>query len=109
MARKDFDQYYNQICNQYFELQKVMKDLSEEVSNGMIEPERIEQLKQTIVPVENNYRTLGYIKYLLDKPTRKSKHAKYKQRNKKLLEQCEGRTQEDLVKENNEVISHLHI
>lgn len=109
MARKDFDQYYNQICSQYFELQEVMKDLSEEVSNGMIEPERIEQLKQTIVPVENNYRTLGYIKYLLDKPTRKSKHAKYNQMNKKLLKQCEGRTQEDLVKENNEVISHLHI
>ena len=45
MARRDFDNYYNQICNQYFELQQVLEDLSKEVSEGMIEPERIEQLK----------------------------------------------------------------
>ena len=109
MARKDFDNYYTQICNQYFELQQVLEDLSKEVSQGMIEPERIEQLKQTIVPVENNYRTLGYIKYLLDKPTRKQKEARYKNMNKKLLKQCEGRTQEDLVKENNDIIKGLHI
>ena len=109
MARKDFDNYYNQICNQYFELQQVLEDLSKEVSEGMIEPERIEQLKQTIVPVENNYRTLGYIKYLLDKPTRKQKEVRYKNMNKKLLKQSEGRTQEDLVKENNDIIKSLHI
>ena len=109
MARKDFDNYYNQICNQYFELQQVLEDLSKEVSEGMIEPERIEQLKQTIVPVENNYRTLGYIKYLLDKPTRKSKESRYKSMNKKLLKQCEGRTQKDLVRENNDIIKGLHI
>lgn len=109
MARKDFDNYYNQICNQYFELQQVLEDLSKEVSEGMIEPERIEQLKQTIVPVENNYRTLGYIKYLLDKPTRKQKEARYKSMNKKLIEQCNGRTQEDIVKENNDIIKSLHI
>lgn len=109
MARRDFDNYYNQICNQYFELQQVLEDLSKEVSEGMIEPERIEQLKQTIVPVENNYRTLGYIKYLLDKPTRKQKEARYKNMSKKLLKQCEGRTREDLVKENNDIIKGLHI
>ena len=109
MARRDFDNYYNQICTQYFELQQVLEDLSKEVSEGMIEPERIEQLKQTIVPVENNYRTLSYIKYLLDKPTRKQKEVRYKNMNKKLLKQSEGRTQEDLVKENNDIIKSLHI
>lgn len=109
MARRDFDNYYNQICSQYFELQQVLEDLSKEVSEGMIEPERIEQLKQTIVPVENNYRTLGYIKYLLDKPTRKRKELRYKNMNKKLLKQSEGRTQKDLVKENSDIIKGLHI
>lgn len=109
MARRDFDNYYNQICNQYFELQQVLKDLSKEVSEGMIEPKRIEQLKQTIVPVENNYRTLGYIKYLLDKPKRKRKELRYRNMSKKLLKQSEGRTQKDLVRENNDIIKGLHI
>lgn len=109
MARKDFDEYYNKICEQYYQLQEVLKDLSEELSNGLVEPERVSQLKQTILPVENNYKTLGYIKYLLDKPTRKSKHKKYQQMNNKLLKECEGKTEEDLVNENNSIINNLKL
>lgn len=109
MARKDFDQYYNQICEQYFELQDMLKEISQEVSEGIVEPERIEQLKKTIQPIENNYRTLGYIKYLLDKPTRKQKQKMYKKMNQKLLKQCEGKTQEDLVKEGQSILSNLSL
>lgn len=109
MARKHFDEYYNQICNQYFQLQEVLQDLSNEVSNGLVEPERLEQLKNTIIPVENNYRTLGYIKYLLDKPNRKKKQPKYDNVNKKLLNQCSGRTQKDLVEQNDSIIKNLKL
>ena len=109
MARKDFDVYYNQICEQYMQLQNVLKDLSEEVSNGVVEPERIEQLKQTIIPVENNYRTLGYIKYILDKPTRKHKQSRYKNQNNKLLSQCKGKTKDDILLENKKIIENLKL
>lgn len=107
--KKDFDDYYNQICKQYDELQEVLADLSEEVSNGMIEPERIEQLKLTIKPVENSYRTLSYIKYLLDKPKRASKQGRYANRSKKLLQASIGYTQDDVEKENRSIIDNLQL
>lgn len=109
MARKDFDNYYNKICLQYRELQNVLADISKEVSEGMIEPERLEQVKQTILPVENNYKTLGYIKYLLDKPSRRSKHKKYDKVNSKLVSSCSGRTQSDLIGENDNIINNLKV
>lgn len=107
MAKKDFDLYYNQICTQYFQLQDVLRDISEEVSKGLVEPERIDQLKQTILPVENSYRTLSYIKYLIDKPTRKAKCSRYKAQNKKLLSNC--RTKEEILSENSAIIDNLKL
>lgn len=109
MAKKDFDKYFYTICDQYKQLQNVLKDLSLEVSNGMVEPERLEQLKQTIIPVENNYRTLSYIKYLLDMPKRKSKISSYKNRNKKLLEEAKDKTGQNIKQENANIISSLTI
>ena len=109
MAKKHFDEYYNQICNQYNSLQLALKELTAEVDSGMIEPERLENLKQTIVPVEDNYRTLSYIKYLLNKPTRDRKVPRYKGANKKLLARSEGRTEFDLYKENENIISTLKL
>ena len=105
--KKDFDDYYNQICRQYAELQEVLADLSDEVSNDMIEPERIKQLKLTIKPVENSYRTLSYIKYLLDKPKRASKQRRYNSSSKNLLLASAGHTQEEVVKENKSIIDNL--
>ena len=107
MSKRDFDKYYDNISAQYAELQEVLADLSEEVSNDMIEPERIEQLKLTIKPVENSYRTLSYIKYLLDKPKRASKQSRYSNRSKNLLLASAGHTQEEIEKENKSIIDNL--
>lgn len=109
MSIKHFNEYYDQICNQYFQLQQTLQDLSEEVSNGMVEPERIEQIKQTILPVENNYKTLSYIKYLLNMPNKKSKLNKYKNQQKKLVEISKGKTKEDLINQNNQILENLHL
>lgn len=107
MARKHFDEYYNKICSQFFSLKEVFDDLSQEVANGMVEPERMEQLEKTIQPIRNNYQTLSYIKYLLDMPTRKEKEAIHKKMNKKLLQISEGRHEEDIIRENSDILNGL--
>ena len=86
MARRDFDEYYRKIASQLFELDKVFKDLSAEADAGIVEPERIEQLKITIEPIRTSYHTLSYIKYLLDMPARKSKRARYNCQNKRCFD-----------------------
>lgn len=109
MARKHFDDYYNTICKQYFDLNEVMKDLSEDVENGMRTPEAVEQLKATIAPVQNNYKTLSYIKYLLDKPTRSRKVKSFNRSSRNLLIISKGRQAKDLIEENLQALNDAQI
>ncbi len=107
MARKDFDEYFYKISKQFNELNNALQELSEEVNSGMYEPERLEQLKATIAPVKSSFDTLNYIRYLLDKPTRKSKHARYNGQNKKVIERTKYLSMEEVVKNNQTVINSI--
>lgn len=108
MARKDFDDYYNKITSQFQQLNAVFEDMNREVENGMVEPERIEQLKLTIEPIKTSYHTLTYIKYLLDKPSRKSKHTRYDGQNKKRLELSKGYHSSDYINRNKKILETLN-
>jgi hypothetical protein len=107
MARKDFDEYYNKIASQLFELDRVFKDLSAEADSGMVEPERLEQVKVTIEPIKTSYQTLSYIKYLLDKPTRKSKRSRYDGQNKRVLDSTKGYQSKDYIDRNSQILRGL--
>lgn len=107
MARKDFDEYYNKISSQLFELDKVFKELAAEADAGMVEPERLEQVKITIEPIKTSYHTLSYIKYLLDKPAKKSKHERYDKQNKKVLNSSKGYHSRDYIDKNSQILGGL--
>lgn len=107
MARKDFDAYYNKIASQLFELDRVFKDLSAEADAGMVEPERLENVKRTIEPIRNSYQTLSYIKYLLDMPANKQKRTRFKGQNKKLLEASKGSQSKDVIERNDQILKEL--
>lgn len=108
MAKKDFEDYYKKVYSQFYSLQQVFDDLTEEIAKGMVEPERKEQLEKTIEPIKNSFQTLSYIKYLLDKPARKHKEPRYKRANKKLLELSQGKHANDILKNNQDIINSLH-
>ena len=107
MARKDFDNYYQQIYKQFHQLNEVFNDLAKEVAEGMVEPERQTELEKTIEQIKTSYQTLSYIKYLLDKPKRKSKHQAYDKRSKKLLNISKGNQQKDLIERNADILNNL--
>ena len=107
MARKDFDEYLSVITRQYLELNDVLAEMSKEVSENIIEPERLEQLKATIAPVKQSFDTLNYIRYLLDKPTRKSKHEWYNKQNKSVIRSTQHVDKESTCKRNKEIIDNL--
>ena len=109
MARKHFNIYYDQICEQYEGLKQALEDMSKEAAEGMIEPERVEQLKQTIAPIHDSYKTLTYIKYLLDKPARTRKEARYNSAMKKTLAACQGRTQKEIIEENQRILDTMKL
>lgn len=70
MAKKDVMHYYDVISNQYLEMQESLKDMEEELRKNLISPDRVEQLKQTIEPIKNNYMRISYIVFLLNKPNK---------------------------------------
>lgn len=105
MARKDLINYYNEVCNQYHEFVEELKDFQYLCNKGLVAPEVIEQATRTIEPLKNNWQTLNYIIFLLNKPTKKSKITRYINQNKKLLKDC--KTDEEIYKENQKAIDNL--
>ena len=55
MSVKAVKRYYDQICDQYKEMLENIKDLEKEAAEGLVEPERIERLKEQIAPIKQNY------------------------------------------------------
>lgn len=108
MAKRDFDEYYNKIFKQYNELQVTLEDMSKEVSNGMIEPERLEALKNTVAPVATSFQTLSYIKYLLDIPARKIKRKRYNT-NSCLLKRAGEHTGNNIMSKNQDIIDNVKL
>ena len=101
MAVKHIKEYYNQICNQYLDMLKEIKDFEEESKKGLIEPERLDKIKEDIEPMKNNYERWSYMMFLLNKPSRKSKHKKYEEQNKKFLKSIKDSNKIDAVLEEN--------
>ena len=82
MARKDFEEYYDQIKKQYFGIIHMMEEVGAESGEKMIDPQVIENLQNILAPVKNSYLSLAYVEYLLNLP----KDKKIRIRNKKQFE-----------------------
>ena len=108
MAVKHVKEYYEQICNQYVQMNQELRDFQKEVENGLVEPERIDNLKKIIEPLKNNYMTISWIMYLLNQPQRPSKERAYERRNRKFLETLDNKfKKESILKENEDVINNI--
>lgn len=108
MAKKDFDEYFLKISKQYFSLEKAMQELSIEVNQKMTDPKVLESFSKTIEPIKTSYSTLLYIKYLLDKPTKNSKHKAFDKQNVKVLEKSKGYQDKDFIEKNDKILKSLN-
>ena len=101
MSIKHVEEYYNQICRQYQEMLDDIKDLEKECTEGIVEPERIDRLKEQIAPIKNNYERWSYMMFLLHQPNRKSKVKRYQKQNEKLLKSLSKANSLDSILEEN--------
>ena len=108
MAVKDIKEYYAQVESQYNEMIKEIKDFEKEAEQGLIEPERLDQIKEGIKPLMNNYQTLSWIMFLLNAPNRKSKRAKYERQTRRLqLSLDDSKSKDAIIKENKATLNNL--
>lgn len=83
MGVKHVKDYYDQIGNDYHEMIQTLKDMEEECNNGLVSPERVEQLKKMLEPIKTNYARISYIMFLLNMPNKKEKQRWYAKQNSK--------------------------
>ncbi len=108
MSVKDIKNYYNQICEQRQEMINELKDFEEEAKNNLIEPERLDKIKESIQPLMDNYERWSYIMFLLNKPVKKKKHKVYEKSNNKFIRDLNIKNSiESTIEENNKVIDKI--
>lgn len=98
MAKKDIDIYFQQVCKDYHELVTTLHEMEEEVSKGLLDPDKLIQIKEYIEPIKINWQRISYIIYLLNKPAKNKKSKRYADQNKKLVH--ENSTLNDVHNEN---------
>lgn len=108
MAVKDVKRYYDIICEQYQEMVDNIKELEREAEKGLIEPERVDRLKEQVAPLKTNYERWSYMIFLLNQPSRKTKKPRYAKQNKKLLNAIsQNNTADSVIDENVETLKHI--
>lgn len=108
MSVKHVRKYYEQVEQQYQDMLAEIKDFEELALKEMFDPERLEQIKETIQPMLRNYETLSYIMYLLNKPNRESKADKYERQHKKDIRKISpSATMDGVISTNNSVLEKL--
>ena len=105
MAKKYFEMYYVEVCAQYHEMNNDIKEMELQVQEGMVKPEFLDKLKTMIAPIFNNWRTVNYIKFLLDMPVKKEKSTGYIKRNKEFLKNCKQK--DEIKSEGDDVLNQL--
>lgn len=109
MSKRDVEKYYETICNQYHDLLNELRDFEEEATKGLIEPERLDTIKESLKPLVANYERVSYIMFLLNQPNKKEKKKKYiKQISKKLSQLDKNNSIESTIEENKEVLDSFN-
>lgn len=109
MAVKDVRTYLYTVQAQYLEMKNDLADFEEALQAGYITEDRLEEIKDEVARLENNYHRLLYIVYLLELPNRKAKQPKYRKANKKLEAEFErlNATDTQVFEENKSILSEM--
>lgn len=108
MSKKHVDAYYKQICAQYMALKEEIKEFEKECSDGLVAPEKLDELKATIQPLMDNYQRISYIMYLFNLPNSKDKQKAYHRVSRKQLEKLDKKfSLESAIEENKSILDSL--
>ena len=84
MALKQVKTYYRQVEHQYFRMLEDSKEFDELLKQGKVDQSQIDQIHLMLSKLEENYKRLSYIMFLIGAPNRTKKLPKYNQQNAKL-------------------------
>ena len=108
MSVKHVKDYYNTMTKDYIDaketLEKMKNEITDESASEYIK--RVDEFKSYFYKIEENYKRISYIIYLLDMPNKKEKKRKYEKMNSKKVT---DRTLEKVHEENVACLNKLNI
>jgi trans-2-enoyl-CoA reductase len=109
MAIKDVKIYYYNVLSQYLEMKNDLKDFEQAFADGHITEDRLDEVRHDIEQIEDNYKRISFILYLLAMPKRKGKKEQYIKAQNVLTDYFEktGHDMDAVLKEDEDVLKHL--
>lgn len=110
MSVRDVKEYYLSVVRDYKDMLQELQDFEIELQHNLVSPEKVDELKQLMEPIKNNYQTLSYIIYLLNKPQRNSKvkQAKYDKQHKKDISFIDPKfTKTGILEQNKQALQNI--
>ena len=101
MSVKSLKQHYEQVVAQYTEMLNDLKDMENELAEGLVSPDFIDNLKANIAPIKHNYEWWSYVMFLLHEPQRDAKREKYRKIMKNFKDKLDPREDPKVVLESN--------
>lgn len=106
MARKDFEEYYSKIKEQYFRMVNMLGEVDKSSGEKLIDPQTVQNLQIILEPVKNSYLSLAYIEYLLNLPKNKKVRVRNKRQFDSLLSKIDkSSTSQEVLKSNDLLIN----
>lgn len=100
MAKKDFDEYYSGYYKMYRNAVEELENYGTLAKDNLMSEEDMKLAKEALNPIFESWNFLNYVKFILDKPNRKSKKAKYEKQNQNKIKN--SKYTEEKLKENAE-------
>ena len=108
MAVKHIKEYYQKVCTDYTEMLQTLTDMEDAFNQNLVSEEQLNQIKEMIKPIKQNYMTLSWIIYLLDKPQRDEKKQMYDRQMTKFKSNLdESRNEAGVLKEDSDILEKL--
>lgn len=84
MAVREVREYYAKLLAQYQEMNDDLADWNEAVKAGNVTEDQLADVKADVERLRENVERIHYVLYLLEKPSRKSKKARFDNQTKKV-------------------------
>lgn len=86
MSVKHVKKYYRDIEKMYLELVSELNEMKDDFIKGNCTEDELNNLLTPVKSIEENYKRLAYIMFLLYQPNRENKKGSYERQNKELTD-----------------------
>ena len=109
MSVKHVKNYYDNVVKDYIEMKHTLEEMENLISsNSDMNLSNINNIREMVNKMKENYMRISYIIYLLNMPNKKEKKKKYiKQYKDKINQLPEEHTLTGVLKENNESLENI--